>query len=103
MATWRTCALLAMASCSPVRPEPATHVTAAVAHSAPTDAGAAADVPPGPIVLGFAGDVALIAGLAAQGETVVNRIYHLDRGFERQEAKLGACGAKIERRSGEDE
>jgi UDP-N-acetylglucosamine 1-carboxyvinyltransferase len=45
----------------------------------------------------------VIAGLAAQGETVVNRIYHLDRGFERLEAKLGACGAKIERRSGEDE
>jgi UDP-N-acetylglucosamine 1-carboxyvinyltransferase len=45
----------------------------------------------------------VIAGLAAQGETVVNRIYHLDRGFEPLEAKLGACGAKIERRSGEDE
>jgi UDP-N-acetylglucosamine 1-carboxyvinyltransferase len=45
----------------------------------------------------------VIAGLAAQGETVVNRIYHLDRGFERLEAKLRACGAKIERRSGEDE
>ncbi len=45
----------------------------------------------------------VIAGLAAQGETVVNRIYHLDRGFERLETKLGACGAKIERRSGEDD
>jgi UDP-N-acetylglucosamine 1-carboxyvinyltransferase len=45
----------------------------------------------------------VIAGLAAQGETVVNRIYHLDRGFERLETKLGACGARIERRSGEDE
>ena len=45
----------------------------------------------------------VIAGLAAQGETVVNRIYHLDRGFERLEEKLGNCGAKIERRSGEEE
>ncbi len=45
----------------------------------------------------------VIAGLAAQGETVVNRIYHLDRGFERLEAKLNACGANIERLSGEDE
>ena len=39
----------------------------------------------------------VIAGLAAQGETIVNRIYHLDRGFERIEAKLGRCGAQIER------
>ena len=45
----------------------------------------------------------VIAGLAAEGETVVNRIYHLDRGFERLEEKLNACGASIERRSGEDE
>jgi UDP-N-acetylglucosamine 1-carboxyvinyltransferase len=45
----------------------------------------------------------VIAGLAAEGETVVNRIYHLDRGFERLEEKLTACGAKIERRSGEEE
>ncbi len=37
----------------------------------------------------------IIAGLAAEGETVVNRVYHLDRGFERIEAKLGACGAEI--------
>ena len=44
----------------------------------------------------------VIAGLAAEGETVVNRIYHLDRGFERLEEKLNACGASIERRS-EDE
>jgi UDP-N-acetylglucosamine 1-carboxyvinyltransferase len=42
----------------------------------------------------------VIAGLAAEGETVVNRIYHLDRGFERLEQKLGRCGAKIERISG---
>jgi UDP-N-acetylglucosamine 1-carboxyvinyltransferase len=41
----------------------------------------------------------VIAGLAAQGETVVNRVYHLDRGFERLEAKLACCGARIERRS----
>jgi UDP-N-acetylglucosamine 1-carboxyvinyltransferase len=45
----------------------------------------------------------VIAGLAAQGETTVNRIYHLDRGFERLEAKLTACGAGIIRRSGDDE
>jgi UDP-N-acetylglucosamine 1-carboxyvinyltransferase len=39
----------------------------------------------------------VIAGLAADGETVVNRVYHLDRGFERLEEKLGACGADIVR------
>ena len=39
----------------------------------------------------------VIAGLAARGETMVNRIYHLDRGFERLEEKLGRCGADIER------
>ncbi len=39
----------------------------------------------------------VIAGLAAEGETVVNRVYHLDRGFERLEAKLSRCGAMIER------
>ncbi|WP_339335121.1 UDP-N-acetylglucosamine 1-carboxyvinyltransferase [uncultured Maricaulis sp.] len=39
----------------------------------------------------------VIAGLAAEGETVVNRVYHLDRGFERLEAKLSGCGARIER------
>ncbi len=37
----------------------------------------------------------VIAGLAAEGETVVNRVYHLDRGFERLEEKLAACGADI--------
>jgi UDP-N-acetylglucosamine 1-carboxyvinyltransferase len=42
----------------------------------------------------------VIAALAARGETVVNRVYHLDRGFERLEAKLGACGAQIRRISG---
>jgi len=42
----------------------------------------------------------VIAGLAAKGETVVNRIYHLDRGFERLEDKLSRCGAEIERISG---
>ena len=41
----------------------------------------------------------VIAGLAAEGETVVNRVYHLDRGFERIEDKLGQCGAQIERLS----
>jgi UDP-N-acetylglucosamine 1-carboxyvinyltransferase len=39
----------------------------------------------------------VIAGLAAEGETMVNRVYHLDRGFERVEDKLAACGAAIER------
>ena len=39
----------------------------------------------------------VIAGLAAEGETVVNRVYHLDRGFEQLEKKLSACGALIER------
>lgn len=39
----------------------------------------------------------VIAGLAAKGETMVNRIYHLDRGFERLEEKLSRCGAEIER------
>jgi UDP-N-acetylglucosamine 1-carboxyvinyltransferase len=39
----------------------------------------------------------VIAGLAAEGETVVNRVYHLDRGYERLEEKLAACGAEIER------
>ena len=42
----------------------------------------------------------VIAGLAAEGETVVNRVYHLDRGFERLEEKLGACGARVRRISG---
>ena len=41
----------------------------------------------------------VIAGLAAEGETVVNRVYHLDRGFERVEEKLVRCGAAIERLS----
>jgi UDP-N-acetylglucosamine 1-carboxyvinyltransferase len=39
----------------------------------------------------------VIAALAAEGETMVNRVYHLDRGFERLEDKLSACGAAIER------
>ena len=42
----------------------------------------------------------IIAGLAAQGETTIGRVYHLDRGFERIEHKLGRCGAQIERISG---
>ena len=39
----------------------------------------------------------ILAGLAAEGETVVNRVYHLDRGYESVEAKLAAVGAEIER------
>jgi len=45
----------------------------------------------------------VIAGLAAHGETMVNRVYHLDRGFERLEEKLGACGAQIRRIKGGDD
>jgi UDP-N-acetylglucosamine 1-carboxyvinyltransferase len=41
----------------------------------------------------------VIAALAADGETLVNRVYHLDRGFERLEDKLGRCGASVERLS----
>ena len=39
----------------------------------------------------------VIAGLMAEGETMINRVYHLDRGFERLEEKLSRCGARIER------
>ena len=42
----------------------------------------------------------VLAGLAAKGETVVNRVYHLDRGYEAVEQKLSACGADIERLPG---
>ncbi len=41
----------------------------------------------------------VLAGLAASGETIINRVYHLDRGYERLEQKLAACGARIERLS----
>ena len=41
----------------------------------------------------------VIAALAAEGETTVNRVYHLDRGFEHLEEKLGRCGALVERLS----
>ena len=39
----------------------------------------------------------VLAGLVAEGETIVNRVYHLDRGFERLEEKLSRVGAEIER------
>jgi UDP-N-acetylglucosamine 1-carboxyvinyltransferase len=42
----------------------------------------------------------VLAGLVAAGETTVNRVYHLDRGYERIEEKLSACGARIERLRG---
>ena len=42
----------------------------------------------------------VVAGLVAAGETVINRVYHLDRGYERLEEKLAACGADIERLKG---
>lgn len=45
----------------------------------------------------------VIAALAARGETIVNRVYHLDRGFERLEEKLSACGAKVRRLKGSGE
>jgi UDP-N-acetylglucosamine 1-carboxyvinyltransferase len=38
-----------------------------------------------------------IAALAAKGDTLLHRVYHLDRGYERLEEKLAACGADIER------
>lgn len=43
----------------------------------------------------------VIAGLVAEGETTVGRVYHLDRGFERMEEKLSACGADVRRIKGE--
>jgi len=42
----------------------------------------------------------VLAGLAAEGETVINRVYHLDRGYERLEEKLARCGAEVERIDG---
>jgi UDP-N-acetylglucosamine 1-carboxyvinyltransferase len=42
----------------------------------------------------------VLAALAAEGETFINRVYHLDRGYEGLEKKLAACGAEIERLSG---
>ncbi len=42
----------------------------------------------------------VVAGLGAEGQTIVNRVYHLDRGFERLEEKLVQCGALIERVKG---
>jgi len=39
----------------------------------------------------------VLAGLVADGVTEINRIYHLDRGYERLEEKLAACGAEVER------
>ncbi|MEX0923389.1 MAG: UDP-N-acetylglucosamine 1-carboxyvinyltransferase [Rhodovibrionaceae bacterium] len=44
----------------------------------------------------------VLAGLAAQGRTVLNRVYHLDRGYERLEEKLSACGAAIRREKSEE-
>lgn len=42
----------------------------------------------------------ILAGLAAEGQTQVNRVYHLDRGYEKLVSKLSACGAQIERVKG---
>ena len=44
-----------------------------------------------------AGVSLVLAGLAAEGETVVKRVYHIDRGYERIEEKLGALGAHVRR------
>ncbi|MEM9757214.1 MAG: UDP-N-acetylglucosamine 1-carboxyvinyltransferase, partial [Pseudomonadota bacterium] len=44
----------------------------------------------------------ILAGLAAEGETRVSRVYHLDRGYERIEEKLSDVGAEIRRVSGDD-
>ena len=40
----------------------------------------------------------VMAGLVAEGDTILNRVYHLDRGYEQLEQKLAACGADISRR-----
>ena len=47
--------------------------------------------------LGFASAALVIAGLAAHGETLIERIYHLDRGYERIEEKLARLGASVRR------
>ena len=44
-----------------------------------------------------AGAALVLAGLAAEGTTVVNRVYHIDRGYDKLEEKLNNVGAKIER------
>ena len=41
----------------------------------------------------------ILAALAAQGQTVISRVYHLDRGYEQVSSKLSACGAQIKRLS----
>ncbi|MNN86378.1 UDP-N-acetylglucosamine 1-carboxyvinyltransferase [compost metagenome] len=45
----------------------------------------------------------VIAGLAADGETLVDRIYHLDRGYDQMEVKLRALGANIQRVTGKEQ
>ena len=42
----------------------------------------------------------MIGALAAEGQTTISRVYHLDRGFEALETKLSRCGAQVERVSG---
>jgi UDP-N-acetylglucosamine 1-carboxyvinyltransferase len=42
----------------------------------------------------------VLAGLSAHGETLVSRVYHLDRGYERLETKLGGLGAEVRRVKG---
>ena len=50
-----------------------------------------------PILAAVLSLLIVIAGLAASEETVIRRVYHLDRGFENLESKLSACGADIRR------
>ena len=45
----------------------------------------------------------ILAGLVAEGETIVNRVYHLDRGYEKLEEKLKSVGADMERIKDNDE
>jgi UDP-N-acetylglucosamine 1-carboxyvinyltransferase len=71
------------------------HGTSAIVRGVPTLSGAPV------MATDLRASVSLIlAGLAAKGETVVNRVYHLDRGYEAVEQKLAACGADIERIEG---
>jgi UDP-N-acetylglucosamine 1-carboxyvinyltransferase len=71
------------------------HGTSAIVRGVPTLSGAPV------MATDLRASVSLVlAGLAAKGETVVNRVYHLDRGFESVEQKLAGCGADIERLAG---
>ena len=66
-------------------------------HSAPALRELAAKTKDGAVVRRLLAVALILAGLGAKGETMVNRVYHLDRGYEAVEQKLAACGADIER------